>query len=180
MKNMIFSLAATTALTLAAQAYAADESASTTTSVEHKKDGGYETTVKSKETTEAGTSITSKTKDDVDMDSNGKASRTIKSSSTVDPEGLGNKKTHTGKLKYEEKDNGGSSKTVTSKDTDAAGTNTYTKEKKDVDVDANGNVTTTVTKDQVTDPKGMMNKTETTSKTKMVNGVVTEESKETK
>jgi hypothetical protein len=180
MKNILLSFAATTALTLASGVYAEDASSQKSSNLDYKDNGGYTATVKDSQTTSNGTDINSKTTADVDVDSNGNTTKTIKSKTTEDPKGLWNKKTHTGKLTYQDKDNGGYSKTLKTSDTDRAGTDTSLKSKTDVDVDKSGNVTKTTETDKVTDPSGLMNKTETVTKSKTVNGVVVEDSRQDK
>jgi hypothetical protein len=179
MKNVILSLAVTTALAVAAGSYAADESADTKSNLEYKENGGYKASVTTEKTTPEGTAISSKTKKNVDVDADGKTTSTMRSSSVEDPTGLRNKKIHTGELDYRDKDNGGYKKSVTSTDTDAAGSNTSTSQKTNVDVDAAGNKTITEESTRVIDPPGLMNKTQTVTKSKTVNGVVVEDNTKT-
>jgi hypothetical protein len=82
-----------------------------------------------------------------------------------------------------EKDSKGNydAKSETSK-TDAAGTTTSLEKKVDVDVDAAGNVDKTVKTEEVTDPKGLMNKTKVKTKdttTTHSNGTVDSSHKKT-
>ncbi|MDE3060518.1 MAG: hypothetical protein KGJ06_05855, partial [Pseudomonadota bacterium] len=168
------------AVMLTATAALADESATSESKTEYKNNGGYESTSSSEETTPEGTSKTSKTTVDVDVDRNGLASKDIKTKTTTDPEGLFNKKTSSSEDRTKQKANGGYTRTTTHEKTDAAGTNISSKTKTDVDVDAGGNTVATTKSQQTVDPKGLMNKHTTTSETKSVNGTVVEENQESK
>ena len=176
MKNLIALLAATTAVSLASGAYA-DESSSTKANVDYKKNGGYESSRSAQSTDSSGTTVSSDSKVDVDVDSKGHVKRTVKSSTTTDPKGLMNKKSEDGKTVFEEKNNGGYKQTTTRSYTDREGTNVTYKTVTDVDVDNDGNVTTTAKTEKTVDPKGMMNSKTTTSTTKSVNGQVVEQKK---
>jgi hypothetical protein len=158
-----------TAISLATSAYAASESAQSKATMERKDNGGYESTVKSEETTSAGTAKTSESKGNVE--------KTVSTEATADPKGLMNKKTDTSETNIEDKANGGYKQTTIRRHTDAEGTNTTYKTVTDVSVDNNGNVTSTATTEKTVDPKGLMNEKTTTSKTKTVNGKVVESSK---
>lgn len=180
MKNMFAVLAATTVIGLAGAGYAADESAQSNATVEYKKNGGYETNRTTDQTTANGTDMSTERKVDVTVDSSGNVDKTVKNDSVVDPHGLGNKKNDNSETKIEEKSNGGYKQTTMSKHKDTNGTDTYYKTVTDVDVDNAGNVTSTVTSEKVVNPKGLWNETKSTSKTKTVNGTVTEHSEKTK
>ena len=121
MKKIFAVLSATTMLTLSS--YAMAEEGSAQTNVEYKSDGGYQATTKSSGTNDAGTYNKSKSTTDVSVDSKGHVSKKIKTSGLSDAKGLHNKKTHSGVVKTEEKDNGGYTKSVNDSSTDAAGTN---------------------------------------------------------
>ncbi len=177
MKNMVAILTATAVMALVAPAYAATESAQNKSKVEYKDNGGYESTRTSEHTTPGGTKHTSESKVDVDVDSDGKIDKTVKTESVTDPKGLMNKETDTAKTEIKEKERGGYVQTTVSKSTDADGTNVTIKATTDVDVDADGNVTTTAKSEKTVDPKGLMNKKTTSSMTKSVNGHVVEEKK---
>lgn len=174
MKNSFALLAVTAAIGLAASApaYAADEKAAVKSSVDYKKDGGYEATRTSEQVSAGGTKTTSKAKVDVDVDSQGRIDKTEKAETTTDPKGLMNKKQDTSKTEIEEKDRGGYKQTTTTKHIDASGTNITYKTVTDVDVDADGNVTTTAKTEKTVDPKGLMNADKVSSTTKAVNGKV--------
>jgi hypothetical protein len=166
-----FTLLATTAmLSLASGAFAADESSQVKSKVDYKKDGGYESTRTTEQTTAAGTEKTSKTKVDVDVDANGNVDKTVKKETVNDPKGMMNKTEENSETRIEEKDNGGYKQTTTRKHKDANGTSTTYKTVTDVNVNAAGNVTSTATTEKTVDPKGLMNETTTKSKTKAVNG----------
>jgi len=178
MKNTFALLAVTAAIGLASSAYAADENAEVKSSVDYKKNGGYEATRSSEEKTAGGTTTTSKTTVDVDVDGSGKIDKEVKAETATDPKGLLNKKTDTSKTEIEEKARGGYKQVTTTKHKDADGTNVTYKTTTDVDVDNNGNVTTTAKTEKTVDPKGLMNADKTTTTTKSVNGEVV--SKKTK
>ncbi|MEI7668882.1 MAG: hypothetical protein WCJ33_02220 [Pseudomonadota bacterium] len=166
----------TTALTIASPLYASDSEA-VKSKVEYKKDGGYEASRTSEQTTTSGTTNTSNDSTNVDIDSKGYTEKTVKSETTSDPKGMMNKEKDNSETKVEEKARGGYKQTTIRKHVDASGTNTTYKTMTDVDVDANGNVTTTATTEKTTDPKGMMNETTTKTKTKSINGKVIEDTK---
>jgi len=179
MKKASAFLPLVTVLAMSTYAYAADESDKSST--ETKKNGGYESTTTSQGTTDAGTYNSTKTTDNVDVDSKGNVTRKYKTKSVEDPKGLMNKKTSTGEITYQDKDNGGYKKTVDEKSTNAAGTNYSHSSKTNVDVDAQGNVTTTKKTENTVDPKGFTNpSTTTTTSSKTVNGEVVEENKQVK
>lgn len=178
MKRIIAVLAATTALSLVNPAFAASESAEGKTKVDYKSNGGYEATRSAEQTSADGTKHKSDATVDVDVDSKGKTSKTVKAESVTDAKGLGNKKADAAKTTYEDKDRGGYKQTTTRKHADANGTDTTYVTTTDVDVDSDGNVTTTAKTEKTVDPKGLMNKKTTAAKTKTVNGKVVEQTKD--
>lgn len=177
MKNMLSVVIATASIGLATSAFAADESAETKSTLDYKKNGGYESKVTSKEVNQSGTSKNTESKVNVDVDSKGNVDKTVSDETTTDPKGLMNKKTDTSETQIEDKANGGYRQTTTRHHTDAEGTNTTYKTVTDVTVDDDGNVTSTATTEKTVDPKGLMNEKTTTSKTKTVNGKVVESKK---
>jgi hypothetical protein len=80
----------------------------------------------------------------------------------------------TNKSSLEMKDNGGYEANRASTHVNANGTAHTMKKNVDVDVDGKGNVTATTNTKQTVDPKGLMNKQTTETKTKVVNGRVVE------
>lgn len=178
MKNIFTLLAATTAISLAGSAYAADESAKVKSDMEYKKNGGYEASRSAERTNASGTKHKSEAKVDVDVDSDGKTDKTVKSESSSDPKGLWNKKTNTSKTEVEDKERGGYKATTKNEHADRDGTSHKTEKKTDVDVDSDGDVTTTTTTEKTSNPKGLMNETTTKTKTKSVNGRVVESTKD--
>lgn len=174
MKKTLASLMFTASLALAGGALAADESHAKA-DVEHKDNGGY-TATRSEKATVGNVDKTLKTEVDVDVDSDGKKSRTVTSKSTNDPSGLMNKSSKEGETTIEEKANGGYKQTTVREGVDSKGTSVYYKTVTDVEIDGKGNVTTTATTDKTTDPKGLFNKTSTSTKVKTVNGKVVENS----
>lgn len=179
MKNLVMILASTAAVGLASSAFAANATAENKSSVEYKKNGGYEATATSEHTTAKGTAHEASEKVDVDVDSKGLRKETVKADSSTDPKGLLNAKKDTTKASYKDKDNGGYKQTKTDRHSDAAGTDTKVETTTDVDVDANNNATAVVKTEKTVDPKGLLNKKTTTNKAKAVNGVVVEQKKET-
>ncbi len=173
MKHSLFAvLAATAAVGLAASAIAADPSAEMKSQTSYKKNGGYETTSSSDQVTAAGTSKSSETKVNVDVDSHGNVDKSVKMTATNDPKGTMNAQKDQSQTEIAEKSNGGYTQTTVRQHKEASGTNIYYKTVTDVDVDKDGNVTSTSTSEKVTDPKGLWNETKTTSKTKAYNGKV--------
>jgi len=179
MKTTLALLSATAVLALSGASLAADETVKGESKVEYKEDGGYESTRSSKHVTPEGTTHATETEVDVDVDSSGRASKTVKTEAVTDPKGLMNKKKDTSKTEIEEKPRGGYVQTTLSKHTEADGTDVTIKTVTDVDVDTSGNITTTAKSERVVDPKGWLNETKTTSTTKTVNGRVVEQKKET-
>lgn len=167
-------VAALTALSVSSAALAADESAEVKSKIDYKKNGGYESTITSEKKGPDGTVMKSTTDVDVSVDSKGRVSEEIDSKSTMDPEGLGNKKESITKVESKEKAGGGYEETKIQKNTDAAGTNVTTKVEKEVEHKRDGTVVETTEVKKTVDPKGLMNKETTTIKTKKVDGVVTE------
>lgn len=167
-KSLLAALAASASMGLAISAYA--EEASEKSNTKYHDNGGYETTSSSQKTNAAGTTSSTNSSVNVDVDSKGNVSREAKSETTTDPEGLMNKKTDNAESEIEEKPRGGYKQTTTRSHKDADGTNVYFKTVTDVDVDSSGNVTTTAKTEKTVDPKGFFNKTTSTSTTKSVNG----------
>ena len=180
MKNVLAVLVATTTLGFTTSVFAADTSAEVKTKVDHKDNGGYESTSVSKETNDEGTNRKSKTTVDVDVDNDGTVSKTVESKTTTDPKGLLNSKKDVVKSEIEEKERGGYERTVKHDHVDNEGTNVSSETKTDVEVDADGKVTKTIESEKKTDPEGLLNSTKTTVKTKVVNGQVIEHKEETK
>lgn len=174
MKNIFGLLATTATLALATSAFAANEAAENKSSVEYKKDGGYEAKAASEKVNAAGTKTATESKVDVDVKNDGRVSKTTKTETTTDAKGLMNEKKDVQKTKLEEKKDGGYKETATSTHTDAEGTNVKAKATTEVDVNAAGDVTKTQKVEKTVDPKGLMNKETTTTTTKEVNGNVVE------
>lgn len=177
MNKILAALVTSTAIGAAGIAWASNPSASSEANVKYDKDGGYESTRSDKSTTSGGTKHKSESSVDVDVDAKGEVEKTIKTEASTDPKGLMNKKDDTSETKIKEKTNGGYEQTTTRKHKDADGTNTTYKTVTDVTIDNNGNVTTTAETKKTVDPEGLLNEKTTTSKTKMINGEVVENSK---
>ena len=71
------------------------------------------------------------------------------------------------KVTFEAKDNGGYESEASSKAVTAGGTIKTTEKSVDVDIDADGKVNKTVETKAVTDPEGLMNRSETTTATEL-------------
>lgn len=171
MKYTFAILATTAAMSIAASAHATDASAEAKSDIEYKDNGGYEAKISSESKDANGTVKTVKATEDYDVDSDGLGSRTTEKTAVTDPEGLFNKSKNTSKTEVERKDNGGYEKTTTEKSTNADGTNVTTEVNTDVDVNDDGSVKANTTTEKTVDPKGLMNKTTTTIKSKAVNGL---------
>ena len=78
-KPFIELLTATILLGTGSFAYAADESGQAQENVKYKDNGGYSASSSSSETTEAGTDKSYKSSVDVNVDSNGKLTKKVKS-----------------------------------------------------------------------------------------------------
>ncbi len=161
-------LAASAGMSLATAAYA--QEASEKSNTRYHDNGGYESTSTSQKTSAEGTTSTTNSSVNVDVDSKGNVTREAKTETTTDPSGFMNKTTDNAQSEIEEKPRGGYKQTTTRSHKDADGTNIYFKTVTDVDVDSSGNVTTTAKTEKTVDPKGLFNKTSTTSTTKSVNG----------
>jgi len=166
MKYTFAILATTAAVSIAASAHAADESAKSKADIDYKDNGGYEATLSSENKNADGTAHTAKVTEDVDINDDGTGSRTTEKVTTTDPKGLMNKSKNTAKVEVEQKDNGGYEKTATTKATDSNGTNVVNEVKTDVDVNDDGSVSSETTTKKTVDPKGLFNKTTTESKSK--------------
>jgi hypothetical protein len=180
MKTLLTILTTVSALALGTAAYAADPSdgPDSKTTYTSKDNGGYKVDAKSSETTAAGTDKSAEVKTDVTVKDNGDTTTTSEKDVKSDAKGLMNSKKEVSKEKTKAKADGSRWAKKTHKSTNAAGTDVSSTTQAKTKIDANGNaVTTTETKD-VTDPKGLMNKEEVETKTKAVNGEVTEQSKD--
>ncbi len=177
MKNIYTLLAATTLMSLATTAYANDPAAKNKSSIDYKDNGGYEAERSSERTNASGTKQSSEYNVDVDVDDDGRVSRTIENVKTTDPKGLMNQKQESVKTQIKERDRGGYTQTTVSKHRDANGTDTTYVTTTDLEVDSKGNVTTVAKTEKTVDPKGLMNSTTTTTRTKTVNGKVVEQDK---
>lgn len=150
---------------LASPAFAADESYSAETKIEKSDSGDFKRTDTEKSTDAAGTETKNTAEEKVDVGSDGKTKTSVKTESSTDPEGMGNKAT----VKTEEtskadgKGNGESKTVVESKDANATDKNEVTKE---VKKDSEGHTKVKVKHKKIHDPKGLGNKTtETTTET---------------
>ncbi len=176
--NFFTMLMATAAVGAANPTHAADEK-KVDAQVEYKKDGGYESTRTTKQTTDDGTTYKTKSEVDVDVDAAGRVDKKITTETVADPKGLMNKEKAVSETEFEEKERGGYTQTTIRKYKDANGTDVSLKTVTDVEIDKDGNVITTATTERTVNPEGLMNQTTTKSKTKSVNGKVIEQSKKT-
>lgn len=159
-------LAAVSMIALTSTAFAQDNK----TTYKEKDNGGYKVESKSELTTNAGTDKAGSHKVDVDISDDGSVSKTVKSKSTTDAEGLMNGRGVV-KTSETEKNADGTAKVKNTKESyNSAGTNTKTEQETEVKYDANGNKKTIVETTKTVDPKGLLNKSETTTRT--VNGKV--------
>lgn len=177
MNKLLASVVATTAVGFAFAGYAVEATSEIKSSVEHKKNGGYESSSESETVSPNGTKKTSETSVDLEVDGDGRISKTIESETKVDPKGLLNSKKDKVITKTEEKARGGYKKNVTHEHKDSDGTNVTTEVETKVDVDAKGNVIENEKEEKIVDPKGLMNSTTTTTTTKKINGDVVEHEK---
>lgn len=161
-----------TAITLASSvAIAQNSGPNNETEYQTRDNGGYHVKSQSDMTTN-GTDKTGDHTVDVKVDDQGRVSKSVKSKSTQDPDGLMNAKKQYNETTREQKSDGGYKEKTIHKTRDADGTNIRAETETDVKVKADGTREKTVERTKVTDPKGMMNRTKETSKT--VNGRVVE------
>jgi len=173
MKIAIALLSATAALTIPVYAFSADESANVQGNVQYKDNGGYSSSSSAQETDANGDKSTVKQSQDVDVDSKGNTTKHSYSEKVTNPAGSNNEKKQVTDVKTEQKDNGGYSKTVKTKDINQGGTDVTTKTNTDVNVDSKGNVTKTTQSEKTVDPKtGLFSGQTTKSETTTVNGQV--------
>lgn len=175
MNSKISLLAATAAVALASASFAAEEKANSR--VEYKNNGGYEATRSVENTGTNGTTVSSQSKVDVDVDSKGNVTRSVSTKNTTDPKGMLNTQADNGKTVFEEKSNGGYKQTTERAHTDQQGTDIKLTTVTDVDIDKKGNVITTAKTEKTVDPSGLFNSRTETSTSRSVNGVVVEQKK---
>ncbi len=173
MKQTFAYLCTTTFLAFVAAGFAAN--AATESKVEYKENGGYESTKSSEHKAPDGTTHTTESNVDVDVDKNGRVSKLIETESSTDPKGLLNEKKDIAKTEREEKPRGGYKETVTRQHRDADGTDITARTTTDVNVDKQGNVTQIVRVEKIVNPTGLMNETKTVNVTKTVNGKLVEQ-----
>ncbi len=173
MKHILALLATTAIIGVSSAAFAVD--ANVKSDFEAKSNGGYKTTTSTENTTATGTVKAADKKVDVDVDSDGTVTKTVKSKAVNDPKGLMNKQKHTSEMKTEKNADGTYVRKESDEKTDAAGTDMSVDSKTKVETDANGNVNTTTTLEKEVDPKGLFNSHTTETKIKMKNGKVVEQ-----
>jgi hypothetical protein len=174
MKHVLSALLASSAMSFAVGAYAADASSEVKATVDHKKNGGYEAKESVSTTTGVGTDVKATRSVDVDVDSKGRVDKKVKVEKATDPKGLMNAKKSAIESEYEEKSDGGYEKKTTESSTDHEGSDVTAKSSTDVDVDSDGNVTSTSKVKKTVDPKGLLNSQTRTTTVKKVNGTVVE------
>ncbi len=177
MKNTtkLFGLMLSAAVIAAVPAYAADVAAENQGKYEAKDNGGYTMKGSASETLADGTKKSAETKVDVDVDSEGKVSKTAEKTTTTNPEGSMNEKKTVSKTELKEKDRGGYEKKVVDKKTDAAGTDVKTEASVDVKVDSDGKTVEKHKTVKTVDPKGLLNQEKTVTTTKKVDGKIVEQ-----
>lgn len=106
---------------------------------------------------------------------------TVAAMALTAPAFAADKESYESKTKVEKSANGDYSEKTTTEKTDMSGTTTSSDKKVSVDVDSNGNTTKSVKTEEVTDPKGLMNKevTKTKDTEKMKDGSVETSHKKT-
>jgi hypothetical protein len=171
MKKHLLALLATTAIIGAAPAaFAVD--ANVKSDYSSKANGGYKTTTETSHTSTNGTDTSAKKSVDVDVDDDGTTTRTIKSESSADPEGLMNGKKTSSEFTAKKKADGTYERKAEDKHTNAEGTDTSKTTKTKSHVDADGNVITKTKVEKKTDPKGLFNSNTSTSEITTKNGKV--------
>ena len=162
-------LAAVSMIALTSSAFAQDNK----TTYEEKDNGGYKVESKSELTTANDTDKKGSHKVDVDVDNDGSVSKTVKTESKTDPKGLMNGRGSVNKTETEHNADGTAKTKAVSEKYNANGTNVKTEQETEVKYDANGNKKVVVETTKKVDPKGLMNSSETTTRT--VNGKVVKE-----
>ena len=176
-RTILSALAITSVLSLAAQAEVVSINESY---VKEKANGGYESKVKTEKQTLSGTTKTYEKKVDVNVKSDGNINKVSEVKSITDPKGILNQQSSDSRSRYIEKPNGGYEQVTTSKYTDNNGADVTLITTTIVDVEKNGNVKTTAKTEKTIDPKGLLNKTSSTSEVKILNGKVVESKSESK
>lgn len=169
MKVFLTALSTVSFLALATSAFATDPVKSST-DYKEKANGGYEVESKTKLTTPNGTDKTGSHKVDVEVNDNGTVDRDVKTERSSDPEGLMNGTKDTHKVSTEHDEDGTAVKKEVKEHVDHDGTNTKVEVEQKNRVNANGTVDHIVETTKKFDPKGLMNSSETTTKT--INGKV--------
>lgn len=159
-------LAAVSMIALTSSAFAQDNK----TTYKEKDNGGYKVESKSDLTTHAGTDKTGSHKVDVDVSNDGSVTKTVKNKSSADAKGLMNSRGTVNETTTERNADGTAKTTSTHEKYNAAGTNVKTEKETEVKYDAHGNRKVITDTTKTVDPKGLMNKSETTTRT--VNGKV--------
>ena len=159
-------LAAVSMIALTSSAFAQDNK----TTYKEKDNGGYKVESKSDLTTHAGTDKTGSHKVDVDVSDDGSVTKTVKNKSSADAEGLMNSRGTVNETITKHKADGTAKINSVKEKYNAAGTNLKTEVETQVKYDANGNRKVITDTTKIVDPKGLMNKSETTTRT--VNGKV--------
>lgn len=171
MKTLLALLTTVSFIAMGTASYAADVGTpSSKTTYEAKDNGGYKVKAKSEVTTPAGTDKAGANMVDVSVDDDGSVQKTIETKAKTDAKGLMNEKEKLNKTITTQKANGGYKVKSIKENVNAAGTNLKTEAKTNVSVDANGNTKTETETTKIVDPKGLMNKTESTVKT--INGQI--------
>lgn len=165
-------------LAFAPAAFAADVSAENQGKYEAKDNGGYTMKGTSSETLKDGTKKSAEVKVDVDVDSDGKVTKTSKKETTTNPEGLMNERTNLSKTEMEEKARGGYEKKTVDKKTNADGTDVKTEASVDVEVEADGKMIEKKKIVKTVDPKGLLNQEKTVTTSKKVDGKIVEQKTE--
>lgn len=166
MKKTLQLLAAVSMIALSSSAFAQDNK----TEYKEKDNGGYKVESESKLTTAAETDKKGSHKVDVDVSNDGSVTKTVKDKAVTDPKGLMNGRSTVKETVTEHNADGTAKIKSVQEKYNAAGTNIKTKSETKIGVDANGHQRAVTETTKIVDPKGLMNKTESVTKT--VNGQI--------
>jgi|GEM_PF-3261569 len=146
-------------LLISLPAFAEDRDVQQESSVKRNADGTVAESSHYSGTDSAGVAHTSETEHSTSKTWLGKDKTTTKTESVSDPKGLGNKTWKKNETTVVADKKGNVEKEVSKQSIDAAGTARRITEEADIDVDSDGRSKTIISREVVTDPKGLGNQT---------------------
>jgi len=164
MKNVSFCLLAASLLFASPLSAETKQKIHAETDSEIGEDGSYKDSSDVSSTDRAGTETKTKIREEGSVNSRGAVSSSYKATTSHDPEGMRNKTWSKTERSSTKKPDGGLRAESTARDVDQHGTAHKATKNVKRDVESDGTVETTVTEMEVTDPKGLMNKSSTERK----------------